>query len=87
MVTRTVFEWDSVTDKHIFRGLYNSYILENKIAQTAGFEDPRQIYEEMFLRARILQRMVELKIFNYYEVTKIIWAFYKKGLQGLPFRL
>ncbi len=87
VVTRTVFEWDSVTDKHIFRGLYNSYILENKIAQTAGFEDPRQIYEEMFLRARILQRMVELKIFNYYEVTKIIWAFYKKGLQGLPFRL
>ncbi len=87
VVTRTVFEWDAVTDKHIFRGLYNSYILENKIAQTAGFEDPRQIYEEMFLRARILQRMVELKIFNYYEVTKIIWAFYKKGLQGLPFKL
>ena len=87
VVTRTVFEWDAVTDKHIFRGLYNSYILENKIAQTAGFDDPRQIYEEMFLRARILQRMVELKIFNYYEVVKIIWAFYKKGLQGLPFRL
>ncbi len=87
VVTRTVFEWDAVTDKHIFRGLYNSYILENKIAQTAGFEDPRQIYEEMFLRARILQRMVELKIFNYYEVTKIIWSFYKKGLQGLPFKL
>jgi flagellar protein FlaI len=87
VVTRTVFEWDSVTDKHNFRGLYNSYILENKIAQTAGFEDPRQIYEEMFLRARILQRMVELKIFNYFEVTKVIWSFYKKGLQGLPFRL
>ena len=87
VVTRTVFEWDSVTDKHNFRGLYNSYILENKIAQTAGFVDPRQIYEEMFLRARILQRMVELKIFNYFEVTKVIWSFYKKGLQGLPFRL
>ena len=87
VVTRTVFEWDSVTDKHNFRGLYNSYILENKIAQTAGFDDPRQIYEEMFLRARILQRMVELKIFDYFEVTKVIWSFYKKGLQGLPFKL
>jgi len=87
VITRTVFEWDAVTDKHVFRGLYNSYILETKIAQTAGFEDPRQIYEEMFLRARILQRMVELKIFDYYEVTRIIWAFYKKGLRGLPFRL
>ncbi len=87
VITRTVFEWDAVNDRHVFRGLYNSYILETKIAQTAGFEDPRQIYEEMFLRARILQRMVELKIFNYYEVVKIIWAFYKKGLRGLPFRL
>ncbi len=87
VVTRTVFEWDSVMDKHNFRGLYNSYILENKIAQTAGFDDPRQIYEEMFLRARILQRMVELKIFDYFEVTKVIWSFYKKGLQGLPFKL
>lgn len=87
VVTRTVFEWDSVTDKHNFRGLYNSYILENKIAQTAGFDDPRQIYEEMFLRARILQRMVELKIFDYFEVSKVIWSFYKKGLQGLPFKL
>ncbi len=87
VVTRTVFEWDSVTDKHNFRGLYNSYILENKIAQTAGLEDPREIYEEMFLRARILQRMVELKIFDYYEVVKVIWSYYKKGLQGLPFRI
>ena len=87
VVTRTVFEWDSVTDRHNFRGLYNSYILENKIAQTAGLEDPREIYEEMFLRARILQRMVELKIFDYYEVVKVIWSYYKKGLQGLPFRI
>ncbi len=87
VVTRTVFEWDSVTDKHVFRGLYNSYILENKIAQTAGYEDPRQIYEEMMLRARILERMVELKIFDYYEVVKAIWNFYKKGIEGLPFRL
>ncbi len=87
VVTRTVFEWDSVADRHIFRGLYNSYILENKIAQTAGFEDPRQIYEEMELRARVLKRMVELKIFDYFEVSKIIWNFYKRGLEGLPFKL
>lgn len=87
VVTRTVFEWDSVMDKHVFRGLYNSYVLENKIAQTAGFEDPRQIYVEMELRARILRRMVELKIFDYFEVSKVIWNFYKKGVEGLPFRL
>jgi len=87
VVTRTVFEWDSVTDQHIFRGLYNSYVLENKIAQTAGFEDTRKIYEEMELRARILQRMVEEKILDYYQVSNVIWEFYKKGLEALPFRL
>ncbi len=87
VVTRSVFEWDSVKDEHIFRGLYNSYILENKIAQTAGYEDPREIYEELELRSRILNKMVDEKIFNYYEVTQIIWRFYKKGLEGLPFRL
>jgi flagellar protein FlaI len=87
VVTRTVFEWDSVTDTHIFRGLYNSYVLENKIAQTAGFEDPRQIYEEMELRKMILDKMVEQKIFEYKEVSKIIWSFYKKGIEGLPFRI
>jgi len=87
VVTRTVFEWDSVTDEHVFRGLYNSYVLENKIAQTAGFEDPRQIYEEMELRSMILQRMVENKILDYFEVSKTIWNFYKKGIEGLPFRL
>jgi len=87
IVTRAVFEWDSVTDKHIFRGLYNSYVLENKIAQTAGFDDPRKIYEELGLRAMILDRMVENKIFDYHEVSKIIWDYHKKGIEALPFRL
>ncbi len=87
VVTRSVFEWDSVNDEHVFRGLYNSYILENKIAQTAGFEDPREIYNELELRARILSKMVEEKILNYYDVTNVIWRFYKKGLEALPFRL
>ncbi|RLF09636.1 MAG: hypothetical protein DRJ98_07800 [Thermoprotei archaeon] len=87
IVTRAVFEWDSVTDKHIFRGLYNSYVLENKIAQTAGFDDPRKIYEELELRAMILDKMVENKIFDYHEVSKIIWDYYKRGIEALPFKL
>ena len=87
VVTRSVFEWDSVNDEHIFRGLYNSYVLENKIAQTAGYEDPREIYNELELRSRILSRMIEERIMDYYEVAKVIWGFYKKGIEGLPFRL
>ncbi|AIU70917.1 hypothetical protein TEU_11600 [Thermococcus eurythermalis] len=87
VATRNVFEWDPVADKHIFRGFNNSYILERKIAEIAGYEDPKDIYNELFLRARILQRMVELGITNYWDVYKEIKAFYLKGLEGLSFRV
>ncbi|MFA4640719.1 type II/IV secretion system ATPase subunit [Pyrococcus kukulkanii] len=87
VATRNVFEWDPVSDKHIFRGMNNSYILERKIAEIAGYEDPKDIYDELFLRARIIQRMVELKIFNYWDVYREIKAFYQRGIEGLSFRL
>jgi len=87
VATRSVFEWDSVTDKHIFRGLNNSYILETKIAETAGFEDPREIYDEMSLRARILEEMVANNIMEYHETTEIFRNYHKKGLKGLPFQI
>ena len=87
VITRTVFEWDPYTDRHMFKGLYNSYILENKIAPLAGYSDTRQIYEELYLRAKIIEEMVRRKIFDYEQVTKIIWDFYRKGLSGLPFRI
>ncbi|WP_297469140.1 type II/IV secretion system ATPase subunit [Thermococcus sp.] len=87
VATRNVFEWDPVADKHIFRGFNNSYILERKIAEIAGYEDPKDIYNELFLRARILQRMVELGITNYWDVYKEIKAFYLRGLEGLSFRV
>ncbi|MCD6373705.1 MAG: type II/IV secretion system ATPase subunit [Thermococcus sp.] len=87
VATRNVFEWDSVTDRHIFRGMNNSYILERKIAEVAGYEDPKEIYNELFLRARIIQRMAELGITDYYAVHREIKAFYEKGIEGLSFRL
>ncbi|CAD5244567.1 type II/IV secretion system ATPase subunit [Thermococcus camini] len=87
VATRNVFEWDSVTDRHIFRGMNNSYILERKIAEVAGYEDPKEIYNELFLRARIIKRMAELGITGYYDVHREIRAFYEKGIEGLSFRL
>ncbi|AJC70850.1 MAG: type II/IV secretion system ATPase subunit [Thermococcus sp.] len=87
VATRNVFEWDPVSDRHIFRGFNNSYILEKKIAEIAGYEDPKDIYNELFLRARILQRMVELGIMNYWDVYREIKAFYQRGVEGLSFRL
>jgi flagellar protein FlaI len=85
VVTRAVFQWDPGLDKHNFRGLNNSFILENKIADKLGYQDKRRIYEDLFLRARILERMKELKIEDYAKVLKIIWDFQEKGLEGLPF--
>lgn len=87
VVTRAVFVWDPATDKHHFRGLNNSYILENKIADKLGYSDKRQIYEDVYMRARILERMRELKIEDYHKVLKIIWDFQEKGLDGLPFSI
>jgi flagellar protein FlaI len=87
VVTRAVFQWDPGMDRHNFRGLNNSFILENKIAEKLGYQDKRRIYEDLFMRARILERMKEMKIEEYSRVLKIIWDFQEKGLEGLPFPL
>ncbi|WP_406671064.1 type II/IV secretion system ATPase subunit [Methanolobus sp. ZRKC4] len=85
VATRAVFQWEPDTDKHKFRGLNNSYILEDKIATKLGYEDKRMIYQDLFLRARILEEMRSRGIDDYYEVLEIIVNFYKHGVDGLPF--
>lgn len=87
VATRAVFQWDPESDTHNFRGLNNSYILEDKIAATLGYEDKRQIYQDLFLRARILEEMQSRGIEDYYDVLEIIVNFYKHGVEGLPFPL
>ena len=34
VLTRGMFEWDPVKDVHYFRGMFQSHLLENKIAKT-----------------------------------------------------
>ncbi len=87
MITREVFSWDSVEDIQIFRGLYNSYILEKKIAVTLGYQDTRDIYKEMDKRKRILEAMVQHKIFNYFDVWEILKNYHISGESALPFQL
>jgi len=84
---RKVFYWDSIRDKHIFSGLYNSYILENKVAPLMRLSDKRQIYSILNLRAKILKKMVEEKIFDFFEVYSVIKKYYEGGLKALPFNL
>ena len=84
IMSRKAFEWNAVDDVHMFKANRNSYILEHRIAPMAGHEDPMQIYDDYDLRKHILERMVEEKIFDYYEVVQFIWTFYREGVQSLP---
>ena len=87
IMARKAFEWKPEEDKHVFVANKNSYILEQRIAKNAGYKDTVEIYDEYEKRKNILQRMVEEKIFDYYEVVQCIWGFYRDGEQGLPFSL
>jgi len=84
VISRKAFEWNSAEDKHLFRANRNSYILEERIAKNAGYQDTSEIYDEYDLRKHILERMVEEQIFDYYEVVQFIWTFYRDGIDALP---
>ena len=87
VLTKEVFQWDHRNDKHMFRGLYNSYILEQKVSTRIGLKDSRAIYEIMKKRARILQKMVDNKIFDYFEVVKLLKDYHENGDSALPFHV
>jgi archaeal flagellar protein FlaI len=84
IMSRTAFQWNAVDDTHIFKANRNSFTLERRIAKMAGFEDPTMIYDEFDRRKHIIERMVEEKIFDYYEVVQFIWTYYREGEKGLP---
>lgn len=75
VVTRQVFGWDSVGDQHQFPGRNNSYVLENLIAPRMAFSDPREIYAELERRTRILEQLVERKVFDYHVVSEFFADF------------
>jgi flagellar protein FlaI len=85
VMTRAVFVWNPVNDKHLFRGMNNSYILEEKIAVKRGYKDKRDIYKELAMRTRIIEKMIETNMTGYKTVNDIIKAFQKEGVSGLPF--
>lgn len=69
-----VFTWDPVTDVLEFTGLNNSYLLEQRIAPGRGYPAARrrQIYSLVKRRARILDKLVDSGISDYYETFKVI---------------
>ena len=87
VLTKEVFLWDNLKDLHMFRGLYNSFIMEQKVAKHIGLSDPREIYDMMKTRSKILQRMIDNKITDYFEVVKLLKQFKENGERSLPFSI
>ncbi|MEM4311469.1 MAG: type II/IV secretion system ATPase subunit [Nitrososphaerales archaeon] len=78
-----LFSWDPATDKFIFRGDGNSYLLEDKVALMRGLDtrDIGKIYEELKIRTEIFKKLTEMGIFDYWEVWRSIKAISKMGLE------
>ncbi len=83
VLTRNMFTWDPVQDKHFFRGINNSYILEGKIAPKLRYQNVKRIYEDLRERAEILRTMVEKRIFEYDEVVRLMKIYYGLGMEAL----
>ncbi|WP_134671942.1 type II/IV secretion system ATPase subunit [Halorussus marinus] len=85
VVTRQAFYWDPVEDEIVFQGMNNSFVLEEQIATLLGYENTRDIYNELDFRAELFERMIEENILGYHEVNEAIEAFQRDGVDGLPF--
>ncbi|MFW6458257.1 MAG: type II/IV secretion system ATPase subunit [Halodesulfurarchaeum sp.] len=87
VVTRQVFYWDPVEDEIVFQGRNNSYVLEEQIATLLGYEDTREIYDEMDFRAEIMERVIQEDLIGYHDFNDVISAFQRDGVEGLPFTM
>lgn len=87
VMNRIVFNRDPIKDELKFEGLYNSFILEDKIASIQGYVDKRKIYDDMKERADLLDDLVEKKVYEYPKVTQLIDEWRKGGRGALSVRL
>ena len=72
-----VFSFDPPTDEIVFRGLGTSYLLDNKIAVMKGYTgtEVRKIYDDLYMRAEILEYMIASDILEYDEVLDgLLWT-------------
>ncbi|MFC7228243.1 type II/IV secretion system ATPase subunit [Salinirubellus salinus] len=87
VVTREVFYWDPVDDEIVFQGMNNSYILEEKIATLLGYEDTRDIYDDVAFRAELVERAIQEGILDYHAVNEFIDDYQRDGMEGIPFTI
>ena len=72
--SHALFEWEPLKDAFIFNG--NSHIL-SVISKRTG-TPVKKLEEEMRVRAKILQKMVDKGIMSYTEFTKVINIYYRE---------
>ena len=82
VLTRGMFEWDPVKDKHYFRGMFQSHLMENKIAAMAGFANKRDIYDEMLRRSAALDKMADRDLTHYDDVFDLLGIYYNNGFEA-----
>ncbi|MFB6131973.1 MAG: type II/IV secretion system ATPase subunit [Halanaeroarchaeum sp.] len=87
VVTRQAFYWDPVEDEIVFQGRNNSYVLEEQIATLLGYEDTREIYDEMDFRTEIIERIIQEDLIGYHDFNDTIASFQRDGVEGLPFTM
>jgi flagellar protein FlaI len=77
-----VFRWNQVTDQFEFVGDKNSYLLEERIAPTRGYSSTNKwgIYTLLEKRARVLQKLHERGLTNYYELLKVLNRAQQEGI-------
>lgn len=76
------FRWDPVKDVFEFTGDMNSYLLEQRIAPARGIppHKKRQIYALVKRRARILEKLLESGVTDYYEFYRVLSKAQKDGI-------
>ncbi len=77
-----IFKWDPATDTFKFTGKNNSYLLEHKIAPRLGIPENqvRKIYSELDRRAKILRKIHQANITNFYDLFNTLIQLEEAGL-------
>ncbi len=78
-----VFNWEPATDQVKFRGKGSSALFRGRILENRGLskKDEKLLYDELALRAKILDKMIEKKIYNFYDVFDSISRCREIGLE------
>jgi flagellar protein FlaI len=81
------FSWDPVTDSFAFSAMGSSYLLEQKIATRLGIPGKKKkvIYEEIEKRAKILERLSDEGVVEYYDVFNTLAKITKHGMLRIQF--